>query len=482
MLLKNITISNYRSVESQTISFNRKSSDDSCTYGLIGVNEAGKSSILKAIALVQGVVFPEQKDFRRREQPISVTFVYEIENADEVKLRQFLGESLQEIEQFSDQLHQLRVEYTFSYLNPSQINVAHSVLTDNASYVFLENAMSFEPHRIVFWTAEPRFLINEPIELARFAANPKEVSIPLANCFELAGITNVAERIAQLSGDSTEVEYLQSLLGQCVTDHIKQVWTGHPIEISFLITDGKIHFHVKDVGANGKAKTANQRSDGFRQFVSFLLTVSAQDRNQQLANTLLLLDEPETHLHPQAQEYLLAELGRITSNERNNIVLFATHSNFLIDKKDLTKTFRVEKINDATKLEHLVGTSVSYSGANYEVFGIATSDYHNELYGKLHEDYIAEDEADEKRGGTKYFDKYFFQEVHELSADRPWKELQKQVSLCTYVRNVIHHPEAPRSFTEVELRKSIELMRSIFAKNNNGKPSVMAATPTARTS
>jgi len=53
-----------------------------------------------------------------------------------------------------------------------------------------------------------------------------------------------------------------------------------------------------------------------------LLTISAESATNQLSNSFLLLDEPETHLHPQAQEYLKDELIKITRNDANNIVFF----------------------------------------------------------------------------------------------------------------------------------------------------------------
>ena len=46
MILKSITLKNYRSIETIKIEI-EMISDGSFTYGLIGVNEAGKSSILK---------------------------------------------------------------------------------------------------------------------------------------------------------------------------------------------------------------------------------------------------------------------------------------------------------------------------------------------------------------------------------------------------------------------------------------------------
>ena len=71
MILKSIQIKNYRSIEE--ISFDIiPLSDNTFTYGLIGVNEAGKSTILKALALKDGLKdekgnpLPLKNDFKDR--------------------------------------------------------------------------------------------------------------------------------------------------------------------------------------------------------------------------------------------------------------------------------------------------------------------------------------------------------------------------------------------------------------------------------
>ena len=207
-----------------------------------------------------------------------------------------------------------------------------------------------------------------------------------------------------------------------------------------------LSFLVEDIGVKYDSKTTSQRSDGFRQFISFLLTISAQSSTNQLSYSLLLLDEPETHLHPQAQECLRKELIKITRNKENNIILFATHSNYMIDKNHIDRCFRVVKQgNKKTKLERIKGQGSSYSEVNYEVFGISTNDYHNELYGYL--------EDIEK---TK---------LENLPQNKKWyNEKTKKtdgVSLATYIRHSIHHPEntSNAKFTDNELTESIKSLR-----------------------
>jgi AAA15 family ATPase/GTPase len=51
----------------------------------------------------------------------------------------------------------------------------------------------------------------------------------------------------------------------------------------------------------------DKRSDGFKQFVSIILNLSIENETGVLNNKVILLDEPETHLHPSGQKYLRNE-------------------------------------------------------------------------------------------------------------------------------------------------------------------------------
>ena len=94
-------------------------------------------------------------------------------------------------------------------------------------------------HRIVFWKSDSKHLINEQINLDTFAADPENTSIPLINCFELAGVSqdNIASQVTKLKTDPAEINNLQEKLGDKVTAHIKKVWPNHPIKIKFQINN-----------------------------------------------------------------------------------------------------------------------------------------------------------------------------------------------------------------------------------------------------
>jgi len=91
-----------------------------------------------------------------------------------------------------------------------------------------------------------------------------------------------------------------------------------------------------------------QRSDGFKRFVSFLLSVSANVKSGDLTNCLLLVDEPDISLHPSGARFLRDELIRISES---NTVVYSTHSVFMIDRETIGRHLIVTKEEEKTKLD-----------------------------------------------------------------------------------------------------------------------------------
>jgi predicted ATPase len=478
MKIKSITIENFRSIENET--FNVSELYGGKTFTLIGINESGKSSFLRGVSLVDDgeVMFP--KDFGNDTKPITIFLTYTLDTNEDKELKKILTEKGFE----KDLLSKIHIEevdacvtfeptatpvrnnfdrikfkthifpdYTLEGDKPVKKNPEQTQDDFNLQTYFQTTFPKYFwkiSHHITFWESSDEYLINDQINLTTFAADPKKTSVPLLNCFGLAGIdeASIPVAIGRIQTDPSEVSDLQDKLGDKVTAHIKKVWENHPVKIKFQINNMMLSFLVEDVGVKYDSKTTNQRSDGFRQFISFLLTISAENSAGQLSYSLLLLDEPETHLHPQAQEFLRNELIKISKNKEDNIVIFATHSNYMIDKDHLDRCFRVEKHgNKKTKLEQIKGKDSSYSEVNYEVFGIPTNDYHNELYGYL------EDIDRSKLDGNTKSKKWYNDKTKATDS----------VSLATYIRHSIHHPENGKNskFSTDELVKSINTLREL---------------------
>ncbi|WP_233898029.1 ATP-dependent nuclease [Tenacibaculum piscium] len=481
MKLEKITIENYKSIDE--IEFIISEINNSFTYSLLGINESGKSSFLKGISLFDNEDIYYPQDFFLDSKPVKITLNYipskknilelkkelstthkfgkEILDKLEIKSVQIIAEFepsetttktfkeniVFETEIFSDYIRKENI--------PNKKTKEEIEIEDfNLSTFFAELLPKYFwnlSHQVVFWKSSPEYLILDDIDLLKFASEPKKTSIPLLNCFSLAGIKedSLDKEIAKLISP-VAISSLQSKLSELTTEHINKVWPEHPITITFLINNNKISLLIEDNGVKFQPKTTGQRSDGFKQFISFLLTISVENYNEELSKTILLIDEPETHLHPPAQINLLGELIKITSNNNNNILFFATHSNYLIDKRNLDRNHKVsKKENHKTSINKIEKKTSTYSEVNYEVFGIETSDYHNELYGYI--------ESEDKTL------------LNNLNKSKKWinskTKKEYQVSLSEYIRHSIHHPENElnKKYTDKELNQSIKILRETKA-------------------
>lgn len=490
MKLKEIQINNYRSIETETFLVEEK--DGSSTYTLIGVNESGKSSFLNAISLIDSGSVTYPKDFFDENKPIEISLKYLLEPSDltslvkDLQAKNIDKEIISKIEidyvevGTTFQSENSYVRKNFEKINFKTKSLPNFFLSGNVpqkrdegnttpDFVFedffkLQLADYFykKSHYITFWKSDPKHLISEKINLETFATNPEEISVPLFNCFTLAGIEDIKSEISAIKNDSARRQNLVDKLGDSITAHIKKVWPNHAVIIKFNIDTMVLEFLIEDDKVKYKTKTTNQRSDGFKQFISFLLTVSAEHSNDSLSRSLLLLDEPETYLHPKAQEFLKDELIKITKNTKNNIVFFATHSGYMIDKNLINRCYKVEKTgNIKTKISNITGPTKTYAEVNYEVFDVVTSDYHNQLYGKLQEDNQIFTEKDFE----------VFLKTQNLKETKDYIRVEKNgktsqsynVTLPTYIRNMIHHPENANNklYSETELRESIKSLLSL---------------------
>jgi predicted ATP-binding protein involved in virulence len=473
MKLLSIVIRNYRSIGHIKFSIT-KLPDGTFTYGLIGINEAGKSSILQSLALLDARILPTALDFQDKNLPIEVEYEYLQDSADISACKDIVAKSYPDIKISDKDLTNVNIKITYNLPDLQTVrSISFKDISDEKLKMDIEALLLDEiydsSHYTIYWKYAEKYLITDQISLSQFSADPEGVSIPLFRCFELCGYTTkekIQKVIQDIAVESTEQEALRNELGEKVTSLIRKVWPKHPITITFNISGDSINFHVKD--STKKSKLTSQRSDGFKQFISFLLNVSAQKESDSLSNSLILLDEPETHLHPQAQEYFLKELIKLTSSDiDNNVCFFVTHSNYMVDKGHPSRNFKVTKRIDDEKTEvyQFDENDSTYASVNFDVFGILDDSYHNELYDTLRQRYLDEinrglsDEERKETIGIRAFDERFFSEKLGLKKVYPEKGKKNQVTLPTFIRNCIHYPINKTTSFLAGLEQSIILMR-----------------------
>lgn len=221
----------------------------------------------------------------------------------------------------------------------------------------------------ILWKYDEKNLLPSKISISEFSSNPKSC-IPLMNMFQLAKYKDVprAFKEARERNPNHGINNLLERVSIEATKHFRSIWKDYKSIKFYLVENGdKIDASVKDVQ---NRYGFEERSDGFKRFVTFLLVVSAQTKNDLMKNALLLIDEPDTSLHLSAAKYLRQELFNIS---KTNYVVYSTHSIFMIDKDNISRHLIVKKEDEKTSIieaneSNIFDEEVLYNALGYSVF------------------------------------------------------------------------------------------------------------------
>lgn len=210
------------------------------------------------------------------------------------------------------------------------------------------------PH-VVFWRYDPKYMLPKEIPLSDIlsADSLEKIPRPLLNVFRLGlqfdSLEDLKRLIAAIQSEGVERNGAQHLLQQGVNDYLKGVWKDYDQDVEVSLEQERIRFTIFDPDVTDRSYFyLEERSEGAQTFISFLLTIGTEATHNVINNTILLLDEPETHLHPKGVRFMLQEL--IDISKHDNLVVFATHSVFMIDREKYDRHFKLEKIAERTVL------------------------------------------------------------------------------------------------------------------------------------
>ncbi|MGO2658619.1 ATP-dependent nuclease [Mycetocola reblochoni] len=188
---------------------------------------------------------------------------------------------------------------------------------------------------------------------------------------------------------------------------------------------------------------------------------------------VLMLDEPETWLHPSAQLKLGEALSKIGEQEQ---VFIITHSPYLIRKFDptshlltvLTGQGEGRRVDRSTTFGLFGMGEPTWGEINYRAFEVCSNDFHNELYGHVQR-HIEAQKADGRFAKEEEVDAFLVGEG--IPQTKTWvrtSSLSYQATLPVYVRNSIHHPENAlnTAVTSDELSESTKGLVGVVEKIN----------------
>lgn len=209
---------------------------------------------------------------------------------------------------------------------------------------------------------------------------------------------------------------------------------------------------------NNQQTSLSNLGSGYEMIFALLYSFYlAQQSGKQL---IVLIDEPELHLHPRLQEKFVEFLLEFSKKAQ---IILASHSPLLVKQlaeNDKAKIRVLER--DGQKVSEIEKRVLPYNSANeinFLAFNLPTEEYHNELYEELK---IRDDNNRTNPLNLKNFDIHFFQNEKGETANHPYNGAANQVSIHTHLRTQIHHRGTSGKADLQQIKQSIEKMRSFL--------------------
>jgi predicted ATP-dependent endonuclease of OLD family len=242
-----------------------------------------------------------------------------------------------------------------------------------------EFLFDIEPN-VIYWEYDKKYLIPSDITYDELIAMEKDstVSKPLLNIFKLANMGknkgDLGKRIDAWKNDSGTRRKDAEILNKAVNAYIGSIWVEYDQEFVISLESTALTVHISDP----KSPTRNfytmaERSQGFKTFISFLLTISAEAHVKAISNCILLLDEPETHMHPSGVRFMRDELFKLSN--QGNYVFLATHSIFMIDRKKLDRHILIKKEWERTSIVAAKLNTITQEALLYSALGTSLDDF-----------------------------------------------------------------------------------------------------------
>lgn len=228
-------------------------------------------------------------------------------------------------------------------------------------------------------------------------------------------------------------------------DRFVDVQIGFSEILSLVRTDGSVH--AWDSLSGGEQSALN--------------LAMAIEFSRAMKNQLLMLEEPESNLHPTIQKKIIPT---VLSHLPHSQVFVATHSPFVFDAHLDKATLLIAKYSNGATLTNpspheWLFSQASWGELSYQAYGLPTFEFHNELYGWIQErsqnwsEQAMEEFLSSK--GERKTKMWIRAKSRKITSDK--------TTQMTYIRNFTHHPENTHNdaYSQAELAQSISAMLKI---------------------
>ena len=435
MKLQKVYIKNFRGIEELFLDFQGK------TNILIGKNGCAKTTILEAVDLCFNGKL-EREDLHmlnlNKDNNCIIACVFD-EN-----IKQDPGEG----EIFNAIVHKTHIEDEDEKISQSKylFSVKADITKDsllegiNKDKKTLKDKEIKNPQKIIYYI--PAIDLDDPSKSAGDKSMFAKIYENLNNNDKLKKILNDYDTDAKI-----ETKNIFNNENNGIKNILKTYFEIENIDYKYNGSEGmKPQINIVNQYGDKTSKDLSHAGSGIRKIIKFIARTKFDGQQK----SIFLIDEPEQNLHSKLQESLIKFLHDekiqciFTSHSTTFVQYCMNNENceVLICEKNGEK-IEIENIKDKIEKEYkfIEKHTNSSAVANFLAFGEYSTDLHNLLYGLLFEK-LGEGVRLEE------FDKKYFKneegKFKEGAFQKEWKENENKkyyVSLPTYIRNLIHHPE-----------------------------------------
>jgi predicted ATP-dependent endonuclease of OLD family len=481
MFIKRLTVSNFKSFQGKAEPLELNIPNGEIGSGLnifIGENNTGKSTIFETIDFIRNGTKKSVEDIKNKENQ-SDEAVVEIT---------FQGEIEQIIDNFSQ---------------PNKVSIFKKYITNHSG----EQQIHFMRHTsnvktIKLWSGENKEYKNEsgidapvkklfetyfvwadtnPNDQTSFGATTicgnllKEIA---TNFTKTCEYESFSKKFQQVFNDDDSGLRKELIVIEKKTQAIFREQFGDA-SISFHFDELDISTFFKNTTIeldDGINTPMNEKGSGMQRSLALaLLQVYAEELTRHPESNditkpfFLFIDEPEICLHPKAQKKLLNTLLELSKHKQ---IFLASHSPYFLITEHLNKiglfvfknsTLNVPHITNVREGLKLFPWSPTWGEVNFIAYNLPTTDFHNELYGRLQE----LSKMKNISGFEDWLVSQSLQKTYKWTKEKDGEEYRPmRVTLQTFIRHKIHHLENKTmrglSYTLEELKKSILEMIAII--------------------
>jgi predicted ATP-dependent endonuclease of OLD family len=390
MKIRSIEIHNYRAIRNLKVPLNYSINP------IIGINESGKTSILKAILCLdkgrdrhnKGDHLEYQNKYSTRdttECQIIASLRFDKEDLINLKVDSKVNTGSAKYEEITSISTNTEIEYARLLSDDKRFTILNDDFTEDVKKKLTRYIQNNFPVILYF----DDFTDRVPEEVSFSESYPTDGKLGRGSQREWQQIIEEILKRSELEGIDDHEKALQNYLKvedrdrrQDILSDIEDVLNQEIIEewkkvkqrgkVNFAddsenlllelvnIEGSKFQFKVRDTSNQNRRRTfnVNERSKGFQWFFNYMIKLKFNPRyTLRQENSIFLLDEPGSYLHSSAQTELLKELKSVSEK---NTIIYCTHSQFLLNPEDI----KLGSIKIANKVNSDIGLQLfgEYNG------------------------------------------------------------------------------------------------------------------------